>query len=71
MLPIIKATPIISHSNGALFIMLMPNKGNELISKGRIAQRIAHAIEVTIPKKSQFTRVFIKLLMAKIVNLQH
>ena len=71
MLPIIKAADIISHSNGELFIILMPNTGNELTSKGRTAQCTAQAIEVSIPKKSQFISVFIKLLNAKIVNLQH
>lgn len=48
--------PIISHSNEGLLIILIPNNGSELIIKGRIAQCIAHAIEVTIPKKSQLTR---------------
>ncbi len=62
---------IINHSKGELFIMLMPTIGSEVIINGRIAQCIAHAIEVIIPKKSQFIRALIKLLKAKIVNLQH
>ncbi len=60
--------PIIIHSNGELLIILIPNKGSELMSNGSIAQWIAQAIEVSIPKKSQLIRAFI--FETKLVNLQ-
>ncbi len=49
-------------------MILIPKNGSEPIIKGRIAQCMAQAIEVTIPKKSQLTRAFI--IETKIVNLQ-
>ena len=52
-------------------MILMPNKGRVLINTGNKAQCIAHAIEVAIPRASQFNFIFILMELAKIVYLQY
>lgn len=54
------------YSNQSFSIILIPNKGKLVITKGNTAQCIAHAIDVVIPNASQFILKLIK--SAKIIN---
>jgi hypothetical protein len=51
-------------------MILMPNTGKELTSTGNKAQCMAHAMEVAMPKASQFVFIF-TIEPAKIVYLQY
>jgi len=58
--PIANARNIMKYSKATLLTILIPKTGKLEISKGRIAQWIAHATDALIPKKSQFSLLFIR-----------
>lgn len=54
------------HSKNMLCMMLIPNMGNVETMMGNNAQWIAQAIDVAIPKASQFSLIFIVSLGTKV-----
>ena len=57
-MPTKKARIIMPHSNAALCMILIPNKGKAGNNNGNKPQWIAHKIEVAIPNPSQFNLIF-------------
>jgi hypothetical protein len=60
-----KANRIIPASKKTLFIILKPNKGRLVKNKGSKAQCMAQAIEVVMPRASQFIFFILSFMKGK------
>jgi hypothetical protein len=57
-MPMQMAIEIISTSNARLWMMLIPKMGRLTTNKGKMAQWIAQASELIIPRASQLILIF-------------